>query len=122
MSEATHKLKLDHYRQQGGICWLCGEPMDLFQPVHAWGSVSWEHVVPRLLGGSDQQVNLVLTHMECNKARGERFVFRLSRPANAREMVEMQSPKRGQHGFDYVWRKVNRAVKNISLMVTGVGK
>lgn len=28
----------------------------------------------------------------------------------------MQSPKRDQNGFDYVWRKVNRAMKNISLM------
>jgi hypothetical protein len=58
--------------------------------------------------------NLVLTHWECNKARGDRFVFNLVRPTNHREMVEFQSPKRGQHGFDYVWRKVNRTMKNIS--------
>lgn len=117
MGEVAHKEKLEQYRLQDGICWLCGEPMDMFQPAHAWGSVSWEHVIPRLLGGSDRPENFVLTHMECNKARGDRFVFRISRPVNVLEMVQMQSPKRDQNGFDYVWRKVNRAMKNISLMV-----
>jgi hypothetical protein len=111
MSEATHKLKLEQYRKQDGACWLCSGPMDMFQPVHAWGSVSWEHVIPRLLGGSDRPENLVLTHMECNKARGDRFVFLLTRPTNMREMVQMQSPRRAQLVFEYVWHRLQRAMK-----------
>jgi hypothetical protein len=117
MSAPSHNRKLTQYRRQDGACWLCSQPLDLFQPIDAWGSASWEHVIPKVLGGSDHMANLVLTHWECNKARGDRFVFSLSRPTSHREMVELQSPKRGQHGFDYVWRKVNRAMKNISLMV-----
>jgi hypothetical protein len=111
MGEAAHKSKLEQYRKQDGACWLCSEPMDMFQPVHAWGSPSWEHVIPRLLGGSDRPENLVLTHMECNKARGDKFVFRISRPASPLEMVQMQSPKRAQDAFYYVWRRVQRAMK-----------
>ena len=115
MGEVAHKEKLEQYRLQGGICWLCGEPMDMFQPAHAWGSVSWEHVIPRLLGGSDSPKNFVLTHMECNKARGDRFVFRLSRPVSTREMVEMQSPKQGQIGFIRAYRHLQRAMKRIAV-------
>lgn len=118
MSVPSHNRKLTQYLKQDSACWLCSQPLDLFQPINAWGSASWEHVIPRSLGGSDHMANLVLTHWECNKARGDRFVFSLVRPTSHREMAELQSPKRGQYRFDYVWRKVNRAMKNISLMVS----
>jgi hypothetical protein len=79
--KTMHQMRLTHYQRQEGLCWLCNEPIDLFQPVHSYGAPSWEHVIPRCLGGSDGWANVVLTHNECNKARRDRFIWRLERPA-----------------------------------------
>lgn len=78
--KTMHEMRLMYYQRQGGLCWLCDEHVDLFRPVHTYGGASWEHVIPRCHGGSKGWHNVVLTHCECNKARGERLIWRLTRP------------------------------------------
>lgn len=80
IGKTMHQMRLMHFKRQDGLCWLCDEPLDLFLPVHAYGGCSWEHVIPKCGGGSKGWGNVVLTHRECNRARGEQMIWRLRRP------------------------------------------
>lgn len=105
--------KLKFYQHQNGLCWLCDEPLDLFQPVHSYGSASWEHVIPSSCGGSDRWSNMALTHWECNKRRGDCFIFRVERP---REQPYGPGPQRAKYlqvGFDIAVKKLCRMLKRI---------
>jgi len=73
-------LKAWLHLRQNGRCILCGEALDLSIPRHAYGSVTFEHVLPRLLGGSVGRSNLALSHKECNHWRGARRILRCVRP------------------------------------------
>ena len=50
---------------KGRVCWLCGRT----------GATSVDHVVPRSLGGTDADDNLIPSHLPCNAARGNRAPF-----------------------------------------------
>lgn len=45
--------------QQGGRCFLCGHPMSA-------SASTFEHLIPRALGGADETGNVVLAHRRCN--------------------------------------------------------
>lgn len=98
--KTMHDMRLMQYRRQEGLCWLCDEPLDLFRPVHSYGSASWEHVIPKCHGGSRGWPNVVLTHWECNKARGERLIWRIQRPrpgASFKQPNAEREQRRFQH-------------------------
>lgn len=67
---ARQKLKQFEH-QQGRCCW-CLEPMTGHpnsgnnDPKFA----TWEHIIPRSRGGTNELINLVLAHYECNQKRG----------------------------------------------------
>ena len=70
----------------GPDCGICGEPVDLevkSGPSGDGRGHSFDHVIPRSLGGPDTLDNLRLTHWECNHLRfakpapGEAFVYTL---------------------------------------------
>lgn len=109
-------IKLHQFRKQGGTCWLCDEPMDLFQPPYVYGSASWEHVIPKNCGGSDGWQNLVLTHWECNKARGPGITWRLRRPPDRRIYLHYPAhEKTAQALFLGAYRRINRYMRRAAL-------
>lgn len=65
-------------RRDGPYCQLCGCDVDLAavhpDPMRA----SVDHIVPRSRGGSDDPVNLQLTHLWCNQVKSDREGFGLT--------------------------------------------
>jgi hypothetical protein len=119
MSQSCHMEKFEQYAAQGGRCWLCDEWLDMFQPSRSWGSASWEHIVPKSSGGSDDARNLVLTHHECNLARGRSLMWHMRRPVSFTQVTEMQSPDKAQKAFMRTYRRMRgimRRMQSNSLM------
>lgn len=52
------------HRDFGGICALCGEPVEL-------EDASRDHIVARSRGGSNARENIQLTHKSCNNLKGD---------------------------------------------------
>lgn len=69
-------LFLTLWAKQSGRCALCGcaMPRHRFQTPHAsvWKKrrPSFDHVIPRVKGGSDCAGNLQLAHAQCNWRKG----------------------------------------------------
>lgn len=80
MTLRAEMMKAWLHLRQNGRCVLCGESIDLSVPRHAYGSATFEHVIPKLLGGATGRSNLALSHKECNHWRGARRVLRCVRP------------------------------------------
>lgn len=49
------------WERDNGICGICGEPVAFGPKMHA------DHIIPRALGGTDDQSNLRATHAKCNQ-------------------------------------------------------
>lgn len=72
--------KVRQFEHQNGLCCWCLEPMELkMMTPEEWKRRSdyprlatWEHLVPKALGGSDSLGNRVLAHRACNIDRGVR--------------------------------------------------
>ena len=107
-NRSNHAGRLRFYKRQLGLCWLCGEHIDMFQPTHTAGSASWEHIIPASSGGSDRMTNMALTHYECNKLRGDRFIFRVDRPRC--RPYAMPTEKYLRVGFEITLRKLRRVL------------
>jgi DNA-binding transcriptional ArsR family regulator len=54
---------------QSELCHLCSGVIDDGEPGGPW-SFTWDHLVPRALGGSDDAANLRPAHRRCNIRRG----------------------------------------------------
>lgn len=54
-----------------GKCLICGGPVR-FDSLTGEGA-SVEHIVPRVLGGDNDLLNLGITHMRCNSEKGRRW-------------------------------------------------
>lgn len=106
--KTMHQMRLLRFQRQDGLCWLCSEPLDLFQPQHSLGSASWEHVIPRSSGGSDRWSNVVLTHAECNKQRGDRLLWKLERPKGWHELKRRHAEREQRH---FQHQIVNRLIR-----------
>lgn len=57
--------------RDGDLCWICGLKLDRrnrneFSP----GYITFDHVIPRALGGIDSIENIRLAHKKCNNERG----------------------------------------------------
>lgn len=59
--------------RDGGICQLCGEPVDLTATFPDRMSPTLDHVLPKSLGGTDEPTNLRLAHLTCNSSRQARI-------------------------------------------------
>jgi 5-methylcytosine-specific restriction endonuclease McrA len=71
MSSKVRQRKVRTLRRTfGDDCWLCGEAIDFALARSEPMAVSLEHVVPRSLGGTNENSNLRLTHRRCNGLRG----------------------------------------------------
>jgi hypothetical protein len=54
------------HEAQRGICFICGQPIDL--TIHV-KSLDIDHVEPLSAGGKDDEANLALTHDRCNRSK-----------------------------------------------------
>lgn len=79
MTDAPLKLWL--FFMQNGRCILCGEPLDLRRGRFSYGGFSYEHKVPRAVGGTDSRFNLAGSHRECNQQRRDEMKLKYARPA-----------------------------------------
>lgn len=52
----------DLHRNQGGVCALCGEPVEL-------GAHHVDHVIPFSYGGGNEPANLQITCPDCNRKK-----------------------------------------------------
>jgi 5-methylcytosine-specific restriction endonuclease McrA len=101
-----HEMRLLIYQKQAGLCWLCGEPLDLFLLPHNYGGCSFEHIVPRSSGGSDSWKNIALTHRECNVARRDTFAWSLQRPKTWKETHSRACHRKMQKRFERAVKKL----------------
>lgn len=69
-------LKDELIAEQGGKCWVCGEPCSFEdfargsgQPGNGRLYPSFEHKVPLAAGGEDARHNLAISHSGCNNDR-----------------------------------------------------
>lgn len=69
-SKERRKIMRRVIERDKGICWLCGEPVDLTLTFPHPLSKSMDHVVPHSKGGKFTFANLRLAHRICNDARG----------------------------------------------------
>lgn len=60
----SHKSFL--FDVQGGLCWLCLQPMTM-------ENATFDHVIPLRHGGVDKLKNLLLAHGRCNHAKGSKL-------------------------------------------------
>lgn len=70
MKTKTRQYK---FNRQKGLCYYCKEPMNLvlrFKNPPRDNDATYEHVIPRCLGGSQVPYNKVLVHHKCNQRRG----------------------------------------------------
>jgi len=56
------------------ICPLCGEPIKMRSAKHNV-KFSWDHIVPKSLGGPDSLDNLQPTHKICNNLKGNDILY-----------------------------------------------
>lgn len=67
VEELTEKISLDYlYEKAKGICYVCKKRCSRTQ-------ASREHVIPRSIGGSDEESNLTISHKRCNSKRGNGY-------------------------------------------------
>ncbi len=75
MSQAIVKRKVAAMRRslftrQGGICYLCGGPMELYAVNgRTVDMATFDHLLPVADGGSDDESNLRMAHQGCNSIR-----------------------------------------------------
>ena len=67
------RRRIAHYERDGWCCQICGSQVDPdCDPQVGGRAPSLDHIVPRSLGGSDDDSNLRTAHRDCNARRGNR--------------------------------------------------
>lgn len=83
------------FHEQNGCCWLCGWRMSL-DPREELAYATFDHVKPRVHGGTLEPENVMMAHKYCNNQRGHDipycFVPRISPEYFTGEMKEPVKP------------------------------
>lgn len=58
------RIKRLHLYEKDKTCFVCGEEVRTFEEA------SLEHIIPRSLGGNHSLKNLSISHISCNRIRG----------------------------------------------------
>lgn len=57
--------------RDGCLCSICRDPLDRgLTDEHHPRYITFDHILPRALGGTDREDNLRLAHRRCNELRG----------------------------------------------------
>jgi 5-methylcytosine-specific restriction endonuclease McrA len=73
--------RVRQFEHQSGLCCWCLQPMELRNlTAEEWTRrgdyllmATWEHVLPKSLGGGNSRRNRVLAHRKCNQKRGNKI-------------------------------------------------
>lgn len=68
---ATIRLE-DVWERDGGLCQLCGDPIDRAVPWPHPDSLTLDHIQPLARGGTHEPANVQLAHALCNLRKGAR--------------------------------------------------
>jgi hypothetical protein len=81
--ERRDQMRADLFAKQGGKCHWCQKPMTMHNPTGrpTGAFASFEHLLPRSLGGRFTADNIVLAHKTCNHHR-ESYRHKLARYAH----------------------------------------
>lgn len=72
-SSGWHRRARKRIRDRdGGLCCWCHEPMLFDAPQWHPDCASLEHIIPLRRGGSNEDDNLALAHLRCNRARDKK--------------------------------------------------
>jgi 5-methylcytosine-specific restriction endonuclease McrA len=55
------------YQKTGGLCWLCKNPLSK-------KNFTFDHILPKSLGGKNNLENLMPAHKKCNGRRGSQLI------------------------------------------------
>jgi 5-methylcytosine-specific restriction endonuclease McrA len=58
------------YARDEGICGICGDAVEMLLGTNEDMAPSLDHIIPRSLGGTNDDDNLRLAHRLCNSRRG----------------------------------------------------
>lgn len=61
------------FERDGGLCGVCGLPVDPALPARHVGSATIDHVFPVVRGGLHSWENVQLAHYGCNSSKGDRL-------------------------------------------------
>lgn len=66
-ASGRHKrnLRIRMHKAQGGACKYCGQRIPL-------GVATFDHVIPKCLGGTGRQTNLVIACVNCNRKKANK--------------------------------------------------
>ena len=96
-------------------CPLCGEPIKMRSNKYST-EFSWDHVLPKSLGGVDGLENLQPTHKECNSLKGNNISYHVHYEIDMVVNINVNMPetskqkhnkKKNLHKKDY-WRHNGR--------------
>jgi 5-methylcytosine-specific restriction endonuclease McrA len=102
-TDATFTLRDAHWV---GKCLICGGPLRFEASTGAGANV--EHIVPRVLGGTSELLNLGITHPACNGEKGRHWDSgkrRRGDPERYRAIVERLRAERARR-----WREPSGAM------------
>lgn len=87
---------LEHrlFERQAGRCFICDEAIDLM--LHQ-GQLEVDHIVPRAEGGTDDENNLALVHLSCNRSKGASDL-RVARRMAEFDRLQREAQNRGERG------------------------
>ena len=62
-------LRITHFNHQNGICAYCGDEMNTKKKNRDGKSMTLEHIVPQMEGGTDDVWNTIAVCYDCNHER-----------------------------------------------------
>ena len=75
MAKKPNGKRMRIYKEQSGICHICGGKISLKLKDPHPKSFSLDHVIPRKYGGTDIKENLAIAHKRCNRRRDFKLIF-----------------------------------------------
>lgn len=95
------------------ICPLCGKPIKTYSNNKKPDEFTWDHTIPKSLGGSDELYNMQPTHKDCNNNKGNDMLYHVNYNVeivvNINFSIDMSKHhrKKNLHKKDY-WRQCKR--------------
>ena len=95
------------------ICPLCGKPIKKYSNNKLSDEFTWDHTIPKSLGGSDALYNMQPTHKDCNNNKGNNMLYHVDYNieivVNINFSMDMSKchHRKNLHKKDY-WRQARR--------------
>lgn len=74
--ESERYEKLDVYKRDNGVCYICSEHIDILMDWPHPKSFSIDHIIPLSRGGDNTLNNVASTHLRCNISKSTKITER----------------------------------------------